>query len=1114
MDIAELGYKVDSSGLVEGTKALDENAAAADRAGGAADRLDREYSALARTVERSSSALGDRLGGALDRIGTGTGAVITELQTLNRTNAEILASLGALDGKLASTAAQAQAYGAAGAAAAASTAQVATASQQLEKQLADQDARLKGVAQRAMEWAASNREANLSERALAEAARDAALGIDHKARALAGAGSEQDRMVARARALEEAEARAANEVRQAAAAAEAQQINLKQLLGQIDPTVGALNRLASMEERLERAHKAGLVNPAIFDQYQNKIDAMRASVLNATGAQNGMGQSAKQLQNNLRMIPMQVTDITTSLVSGQPAWMVAIQQGGQLKDQFGGIGPAARAVGGYVLGLINPLTLAAAALAALTIAAKQSEDQLFDFQKAQILSGQASSVGAAGFLELASSIDQLQGVSRSGAVAALTETAKAGRFAGEQFEMVAAAAARMEASTGRSAQETIRAFESIAKEPVDGLLKLNDAERFLTAAQLQRIVALKEEGRMQQAASEAMQIFAAHLNDVADRTEAVMPEMSKGWRGIKDDISGAWGALGSFTSAVVDLAGEWGVLARLPRLSDVLGLGVAGGSLVKWAGLPSLSKALNDAAAAMRGLPPLPKPIDEGGALDPQTARDLAAVTQERATAEQAAAEAINAQVAGLDRASAREAARLKIIAQYNKLADNDARHFDGSMQRLIAKAQADVDKSFNRRDGVGKRNGDDSAAQNMLAAAQRQIEANKQLVETGVKVTESERQAMAIEQVLAKGKNTMTASTRALLTAAREELLASGQKAAAYTKEKEAAEALARQQAILAQASSNRARSNELDLMGMGRGSDAVGMLRRQLDIQREYQDELKRIGSQDVAKDKEAWALMAANAAAYRDSELAKERTFQEQRLAMLSDWRAGVQRAWEDYSFAASNALEQANSVMNTALSSWEDAWVRLAQTGKLSFRDMANAIIADLARIAAKQAAVGLINAVASAWGGGVTAAGNAAATSGTQSINEGLLAGYGGGRARGGPVSGSTLYEVGEGGKPELFNDGRGRTYLIPGNDGQVIPAAPAAAAGAGPAGGASVINVNVVVNSDGTTETDADTSLMNQFGKELGQFVDMKIRDAQVKSMKPGGVLHSMGAGR
>jgi lambda family phage tail tape measure protein len=975
MDIAELGYKVDSSGLVEGTKALDENAAAADKAGAAADRLESSQSAASKTASY---------------------------------------------------------------------------------------------------WA-----------------------------------NEQAKINARVQEMERIEQRAAVATRQAATATEAHELNLQQLLGQINPTVAALNKLAEQQDRLARARDLGMLKPQVWQQYQANIDATRASILNATGAQNGMGMSARQLQNNLRMIPMQVTDITTSLISGQPAWMVAIQQGGQLKDQFGGIGPAARAVGGYVLGLINPLTLGAAALAALAISAKQAEDQLFDFQKAQILSGQATSIGAAGFLELASSIDQLQGVSRGGAVAALTETAKAGRYAGEQFEMVAAAAARMEASTGRSVQETVRAFESIAKEPVEGLLKLNDAERFLTAAQLQRIVALKEEGRMQQAASEAMQIFAAHLNDVADRTEAVMPEMSKGWRDIKDDISGAWGALGSFTGAVVDLAGEWGILARLPRLSDVLGLGLAGGALVKWTGLPSLTEALNGAAARMRGLPPLPKPIDEGGALDPQTARDLAAVTQERASAEQAAAEAINAQVAGLDRASAKEAARLKIIAQYNKLADNDARHFDGSMQRLIAKAQAEVDKSFNRRDGVGKRNGDDSAAQNMLAAAQRQIEANKQLVETGVKVTESERQAMAIEQVLAKGKNTMTASTRTLLTAAREELLASGQKAAAYTKEKEAAEALARQQAILAQASSNRARSNELDLMGMGRGSDAVAMLRRQLDIQREYQDELKRIGSRDVAADKASWDLLAANAAAYRDSELAKERTFQEQRLAMLSDWRAGVQRAWEDYSFAAGNALEQANSVMNTALSGWEDAWVRLAQTGKLSFRDMTNAIIADLARIAAKQAAVGIINAVASAWGGssGVTAAGNAAATSGTQSINEGLLAGYGGGRARGGPVSDSTLYEVGEGGKPELFNDGRGRTYLIPGNDGQVIPAAPASAGGAGPAGGAPVINVSVVVNSDGSTETDADTSLMDQFGRELGQFVDTRYRQLQLRDLRSDGVL-------
>lgn len=47
--------------------------------------------------------------------------------------------------------------------------------------------------------------------------------------------------------------------------------------------------------------------------------------------------------------------------------------------------------------------------------------------------------------------------------------------------------------------------------------------------------------------------------------------------------------------------------------------------------------------------------------------------------------------------------------------------------------------------------------------------------------------------------------------------------------------------------------------------------------------------------------------------------------------------------------------------------------------------------------------------------------------------------FGGGRAGGGGVDGSKLYEVGEGGAPELFKQGS-RTYLIPGNDGRVVPA--------------------------------------------------------------------------
>lgn len=44
----------------------------------------------------------------------------------------------------------------------------------------------------------------------------------------------------------------------------------------------------------------------------------------------------------LRGVPAQFTDIAVSLASGQQPLTVLLQQGGQLKDMFGGIGPAAK----------------------------------------------------------------------------------------------------------------------------------------------------------------------------------------------------------------------------------------------------------------------------------------------------------------------------------------------------------------------------------------------------------------------------------------------------------------------------------------------------------------------------------------------------------------------------------------------------------------------------------------------------------------------------------------------------------------------------------------------------------------------------------------------------
>lgn len=60
------------------------------------------------------------------------------------------------------------------------------------------------------------------------------------------------------------------------------------------------------------------------------------------------GISAGQYRQAMRQLPAQITDVVTSLASGMPLWMVAIQQGGQIKDSFGGVGATFQALGDQV----------------------------------------------------------------------------------------------------------------------------------------------------------------------------------------------------------------------------------------------------------------------------------------------------------------------------------------------------------------------------------------------------------------------------------------------------------------------------------------------------------------------------------------------------------------------------------------------------------------------------------------------------------------------------------------------------------------------------------------------------------------------------------------------
>lgn len=106
--------------------------------------------------------------------------------------------------------------------------------------------------------------------------------------------------------------------------------------------------------------------------------------------------------------------------------------------------------------------------------------------------------------------------------------------------------------------------------------------------------------------------------------------------------------------------------------------------------------------------------------------------------------------------------------------------------------------------------------------------------------------------------------------------------------------------------------------------------------------------------------------------------------------------------------------------------------------------------------------------------------------------------YGGGREHGGPVSASSMYRVGEGGKPEIFKASNGSQYMIPGDNGRVISNRDMQGGGSG---GSSFNPVmNLVINTTGGVGDEEIARLRKAWNNDmLKMMVD--------QSTRPGGLL-------
>ncbi|HCA9663384.1 TPA: phage tail length tape measure family protein [Klebsiella pneumoniae] len=335
--------------------------------------------------------------------------------------------------------------------------------------------------------------------------------------------------------------------------------SLSELLDRIDPVNAALNKLDKQQQDLAKFKSKGMVDTDTFDLYSKKIEETRNRLTGFRDDLGKTGQSAAQTAFAMRMIPAQMTDIIVGLSTGQSPFMVLMQQGGQLKDMFGGIGPAIKGVGGYVLGLINPVTLAAAAVGVLGLAYYKGSREQDEFYKSLVLTGNLAGKTSGQLADMAARVSVAANSTTGAAASTLNQLVSSGKVAGDSLERVTTAIVKISDATGIATEKLVSDFNDIAADPVAAITKLNDQYHFLTLATYNQIKALQDEGNQQEAARLATDAYANTMQQRANDIHENLGLLERGWNSVTNAIKGA-------TDALLDFGREKGPSERLAEI--------------------------------------------------------------------------------------------------------------------------------------------------------------------------------------------------------------------------------------------------------------------------------------------------------------------------------------------------------------------------------------------------------------------------------------------------------------------------------------------------------------------------------------------------------------------
>ncbi|WLG31869.1 phage tail tape measure protein [Pseudomonas simiae] len=914
---------------------------------------------------------------------------------------------------------------------------------------------------------------------------------------------------------------------------------LNSLLGAIDPARAALAKLDTQVEQLGKHLDAGRISQDQYNSALGKIDEDYAKLEKTTTGFDKLRLGTRQAQEN-------VVQLGNALSSGD--WGSGVRAVAQL-----GAGAGAGAAG--LLAILAPLALATAAVGGLAVAYYKGSEEQDRYNKSLILTGNYAGVSAGQLGDMARQVSATVGTTGQ-AAEVLALLAGNGKIAGESFTGIAQAAVSMQEATGKVVGETVAEFSKLADDPVKASAALNDQYHYLTASVYSQIAALEEQGDHAGAVKLATEQYADAINE---RTPKILENLSF-WERAYNAVAKAADGLKNAGRRDInsDIENARSDLLEAQNMDGLFQSQKSKDALIEFR--QNRLNMLEDEKAAQA---------------------DIAKWEGEQAKAQGAAVTAMT-KVDALTKSSlTNEQRRTKELEDYKqqlddirKVAPNDPRLAQATVDKNIANinakfkdpkaagTQVDLTSFNNAKNDLAAITDTYKNYQKELEAAQKAgllseedyLLRRQALIGNQLDQTKAAYEAEIAALEAAKGKKTTSAAqiiqldqkiadARAGMVKAQKdadsqlEVLATNETGRLAKQERAIStyvQALGQQQRALELA-------GQRAVLGVGQGdrqNALSGELNSQQDRFAQQSLELanqKSDPSRDMSEEefkRKSQALADANKAAtdqirqnYADVEAAQ------------GDWTKGATAAWDNYLDSAANIAGQTKSLFGNAFSSMEDSIVNFAMTSKLSFADFTKSILADMARIATRQASSALlgslVGAAASYFGGSTAGGGNglAAGSAGAASSNLGAsAAGYSNTyfpQATGGAWSGGVQLFADGGAftnsivsKPTAFGMANGKTGVMGEAGEEAIMPLTRTSSGklgviaAGGGSGSTQINVEVHIDGEGNASSSADAPGYDLFGKELAAFVEQKYQQMRNKDMGQGGVINKAIKGR